>query len=132
MRERLIIVGGLALFLLLFAYPVLRAAVYHTQTSAPQLRLTSQGSTCVAPTDYMRTSHMRLLSQWRTDVVRHGDRRFVAFNGKVYDKSLTRTCLGCHNKQQFCDRCHAYSGVSGPHCWSCHNDPQAATAKVMP
>ena len=48
---------------------------------------------------------------------------YVAFNGKVYEKSLTGTCLGCHNKAEFCDRCHAYSGVSSPYCWNCHSEP---------
>ena len=29
------------------------------------------------------------------------------------------------NKAGFCDRCHDYSGVSGPYCWNCHSDPQS-------
>jgi hypothetical protein len=85
---------------------------------------------CVAPAGTMRAAHMKMLIQWREDVVRHGDRRFVAFNGKVYEKSLTGTCLGCHNKQQFCDRCHAYSGVSTPSCWNCHSDPQTVARSI--
>jgi RNase P subunit RPR2 len=79
----------------------------------------------------MRAAHMKMLIQWREDVVRRGDRRFVAFNGKVYEKSLTRTCLGCHNKAGFCDRCHAYSGVSGPYCWNCHSDPQTVALSTV-
>lgn len=131
MRERLLIFFGCGLFVVLFTYPLWRALAAGVRPTGPQLQQ-ARGGQCIAPADQMRASHMKMLMQWREDVVRRGDRRFVAFNGKVYDKSLTRTCLGCHNKEQSCDRCHAYSGVSGPYCWNCHNDPHTAAAKVMP
>jgi len=87
---------------------------------------------CVAPAATMRSQHMQMLVSWREDVVRRNDRRYIAVDGKVYDKSLTRTCLGCHNKEQFCDRCHAYAGVSGPDCWNCHHAPQTKIARSLP
>ena len=73
----------------------------------------------MAPASYMRGSHMQLLIEWRDEAVREGERTLRAFNGKTYDMSLTRTCLTqCHtNRNEFCDRCHDYAGVSDPYCW---------------
>jgi hypothetical protein len=73
---------------------------------------------------------MRLLIQWREGVVRDGVRRVHAFNGKDYDASLTKTCLGqCHtDREAFCDRCHNYSGVSTINCWDCHKQSQRLIA----
>jgi hypothetical protein len=133
MRERLWIIAGLMLFVGAIATPFWHAAAgTGNLKAAPNLVLPANQKQCVAPVEYMRASHMQLLIEWRQDVVRRGDRRFVAFNGKVHEKSLTKTCLGCHSKEQFCDRCHAYAGVSGPDCWSCHNQPEAAVARSVP
>jgi hypothetical protein len=78
---------------------------------------------CIEDTEFMRTDHMKLLVNWRDQAVRQGNRRYVAKNGKVYEISLTGTCLQCHsNKEEFCDRCHNYVGAK-PNCWSCHNIP---------
>ncbi len=131
MRDRLWIFAGLAVFVAAFTAPFWHA---HAWASArqPDLVLPANQKECVAPASTMRAAHMRMLLNWREDVVRRGDRRYVAFDGKVYEKSLTRTCLGCHSKTGFCDRCHEYSGVSGPYCWNCHSDPQAATARGRP
>jgi hypothetical protein len=129
MRDRLLISVGLALFAALVATPFwYRDSAVKDLSKVPNLQLPVNEKECVAPTEFMRTSHMKLLVDWREDVVRRGERKYVAFNGKVYDKSLTRTCMGCHNKQEFCDRCHTYAGVSGPYCWNCHSEPQSAIA----
>ncbi len=138
MRDRIWIVAGLAVFVALITAPFWRARRgVGNLTKLPILTLPANQTQCVAPVSYMRAAHMKLLMDWRFQVVREGERRYVAFNGKVYQKSLTQTCLGCHNKEQFCDRCHAYVGVSGPYCWNCHNQPQAraaaaSTAAVQP
>ena len=79
---------------------------------------------CLEPTAYMKANHMELLDSWRNEVVREGNRVYVASDGKKYEMSLSHTCMNCHsNKDQFCDRCHNYEGVS-PTCWSCHVAPQ--------
>ena len=58
------------------------------------------------------------------DVVRRGDRVHVTPDGRRYEKSLTHTCLGCHqSKANSCDRCHDYLDVK-PYCWECHVDPK--------
>jgi hypothetical protein len=129
MRDRVWIFAGLAVFVALlttpFWYPLCRA---RAASQPPSLVLPANRKDCVAPVAVMRAEHMKMLVDWREDVVRRNDRSFVAYDGKVYTKSLTRTCLGCHSKQQFCDRCHTYSGVTGPYCWDCHNDPRTAEA----
>ena len=132
MRERLLIFGGLTLFLVLFTYPMWHAVMAGTQARAPQLQLPANARECVAPIPYMRAAHMQLLIQWRENAIRNGVRQIHAFNGKPYDASLTRTCLGqCHSRGEFCDRCHRYSGVSTPSCWQCHNEVRLVAGRVQ-
>jgi hypothetical protein len=129
MRERSLIFGGLAIFLALFTYPLWHAAAVGTEAKAPQLQLPRNERECVAPVPYMRAEHMQLLIEWRENAVRGGVRQVFATNGKRYDASLTRTCLGqCHSRSEFCDRCHTYAGVSAPSCWQCHNESKLLTA----
>ncbi len=91
-----------------------------------------KGKECVEPAGWMRANHMQLLDEWRDDVVRDSNRTYTSnYKPKndlkgvtTYDKSLTRTCLKCHdNKTKFCDRCHTYAGVK-PYCWTCHVVPK--------
>ncbi len=83
---------------------------------------------CVLPREEMRTGHMQLLNEWRTDVVRNGKRLYVASDGKPYEMSLQNDCMRCHsNKSQFCDTCHTYAGLNTsttPYCWTCHVAPK--------
>jgi len=124
MRDRPLILVGLLGFVWLFTLPLWHAYARKYSPTAPDVKLPANEKQCVAPTAYMRDSHMQLLITWREDVVRNNRRQFTAWNGKVYDMSLTKTCLAqCHtNKVEFCDRCHSYAGVSGPYCWDCHID----------
>jgi predicted heme/steroid binding protein len=124
-RDRPFIVGGLVVFLVFVTTPVWRGlATAKATLAAPQIKFPAHEKQCVAPVSYMRASHMQLLDEWRDSVVRTGQRRYVAYNGKVYEKSLTQTCLSaCHgSRQEFCDRCHNYSLVSALNCWNCHSD----------
>jgi len=82
---------------------------------------------CVMPVEFMRTSHMNLLKDWRETVVRTGDRSYSSPDGRTFRRSLTNTCLDCHsNKSAFCDSCHNYMGVN-PNCWDCHVTPPEET-----
>lgn len=79
---------------------------------------------CLEPAPHMRANHMKLLAAWRDQAVRESNRSWQASDGKVYDISLTGTCLSCHsNKSKFCDRCHDYAGAK-PNCWNCHIIPE--------
>ena len=82
---------------------------------------------CVAPTAYMRTSHMVLLNQWRDDILREdGARTGKTANGTEYVRSLQNGCMKCHSdKKKFCDACHNYTSVK-PYCWDCHLQPKEA------
>jgi hypothetical protein len=122
------IIVGLAIFLAIVTSPIW----YHSLTGAdpgpPELRIVSESRDCVAPTPYMRALHMDLLNQWRDDSVRSEDAAYVGLGGKIYQKSLSGTCMSCHsNKDEFCDRCHEYVGVK-PYCWDCHLEPPQAPA----
>ncbi len=126
MRDRGIILGGLLVFLGVLTFPVWYNLAAGTTSKAPDLKLPTQEKNCVAPVEYMRTSHMDLLMDWREQVVRHNIRTFKAFDGKMYTMGLSQTCLKCHtSKADFCDRCHDYAGVK-PTCWDCHVDPNPA------
>lgn len=115
------VIAGLVAFLAIATSPILYQWAKDTPPEPPKLNISPDHRTCVAPTEYMRSLHMDLLNDWRNEAVRDGDRTYVAFDGKLYEKSLAVTCLGeCHsNKQEFCDRCHEYVGAE-PYCWNCH------------
>jgi uncharacterized membrane protein len=85
---------------------------------------------CIMPKAEMRTGHMQVLNDWRTEVVRNNQRIYVAADGKQYNMSLQNECMKCHsNKTQFCDQCHVYAGLqlgSVPYCWTCHIAPKEA------
>lgn len=119
-----IIIGILVLIVL-----VSIAFWYNTdqQTQNPEISLDTpeiralEVKECIEDTEYMRTKHMQLLKEWRTSVVRDGDRIYVATDGQEYEKCIQQTCLHCHsNREQFCDACHEFSGIE-PNCWDCHD-----------
>ncbi len=126
MRDKGLIFTGLVLFLVLITFPVWYDLAAGTTSKGPDPKLPTAEKDCVAPLEYMRTSHMDLLLSWRDQVVRQDRLTYKAFDGKTYDMRLTGTCLKCHtNKEEFCDRCHTYVGVA-PYCWECHIDPALA------
>jgi hypothetical protein len=132
MSDRPLILGGLAAFLAVVALPFWYNAAAKA-SGRLELQRPAAARQCVADAGWMRRSHMQMLNAWRTGRVREGIRTQAGAGGQVYDISLTGTCLNqCHGpKTEFCDRCHAYLGLSGPHCWDCHNAP-AATPRSTP
>jgi hypothetical protein len=79
---------------------------------------------CVEAASYMKTDHMKILDEWRHEVVRNDERYYKSSTGKVHYKGLQTTCMECHsNKTKFCDQCHDYVGVD-PYCWECHIEPK--------
>ncbi len=122
------IIAGLLIFLALVTFPFWyergrTATPPALSLDTPEIRKLAVKE-CVAPTPYMRASHMDLLHSWRDAVVRNEDRVYVNGEGKKYNMSLSQTCLGCHsNKEKFCDTCHNYQGVK-PNCWDCHVVPK--------
>ncbi|RPJ22882.1 MAG: hypothetical protein EHM35_17820 [Planctomycetaceae bacterium] len=129
MRDRVFISIGLLLFLVLVTFPMWQGIAAKSSTRGPDIKAAAGQKSCVAPTSYMRVAHMDLLMDWRDGKVREQQRRYTAFDGKVYDVNLTSTCLTqCHgSKDDFCDRCHVYAGVPAPDCWGCHTSPPAAS-----
>ena len=127
MKDRGKIIAGTLLFLGLLSFPIWHNLASGKTSYRPDLVVKTRNvpgkDKCVMPVEYMRTSHMKLLNEWRTAVVRSGDRIFTAADGRQFQRSLTGTCLDCHsNKSSFCDRCHDYAGVK-PSCWDCHVVP---------
>jgi hypothetical protein len=125
MRDRSLIYIGLFLFLGVITLPFTYNLAAGTATRAPELTLPENEKQCVAPVEYMRSSHMQLLLNWREDMVRRNVRVYTTSDGRSYNVALTGTCLSqCHeSKAGFCDRCHSFVGVQGPYCMDCHIDP---------
>jgi hypothetical protein len=123
MKDKKKILAGLVVFIAVITFPFWfnlgKAA------PAPELVLTAKAKaakSCVMSTEFMKANHMQLLDVWRHNVVRNSERMFVSPDGKLYNMSLSNTCLDCHsNKAEFCDRCHNYASVR-PYCWDCHID----------
>jgi len=123
---------GLIIFLGLATFPIwfnhgTAAPPPEPKLDTPVIQAMAQKQ-CVLPREEMRTGHMQILNDWRTNVVRNGKRMYVAADGKTYEMSLQNECIRCHsNKTQFCDQCHTYAGLnlnSTPYCWTCHIAPK--------
>lgn len=131
------IIIGVLVFIVFFSSPMWWNFVSGGEKLDPDPKLPTKYDECVKDAHYMKTSHMDLLNKWRDDVVREHDRYFknedgtyFEFDGKKAEKSLTMTCLGCHDsKADFCDQCHNYLAVT-PYCWECHVTPEES--EVIP
>jgi hypothetical protein len=125
MRDRSLIYIGLFLFLGVITLPFTYNLAAGKTAQPPELKLPEHEKQCVAPAEYMKSSHMQLLLTWREDRVRKNIRVYTTTDGRSYEIGLTGTCLEkCHtSKADFCDRCHTYMGVQGPYCMDCHIDP---------
>lgn len=126
------IIPGLIIFIGLATFPLWynmgkAAPAPEPKIDTPVIQQMAQKQ-CILPKAEMRTGHMQLLNDWRTEVVRNGNRVYVAFDGKKYNMSLQNECMKCHsNKTEFCDKCHTYAGLkadSTPYCWTCHVAPK--------
>lgn len=123
MNDKGKIVTGLMIFIAIMTFPFW----YNMGKAAPipQPKLTKKAKAakvCVAPAEYMRSEHMQLLDTWRDTVVRDARRIYVGENNKMFNMSLSNTCIDCHsNKAEFCDKCHDYASAR-PYCWDCHID----------
>jgi hypothetical protein len=125
MRDRSLIYLGLLVFLAVITLPFTLNLAAGSGTM-PELEYPDNETQCVESKDFMRSSHMKLLIEWRESMVRENVRAYTNSEDRTYDISLTNTCLAqCHtSKADFCDRCHDYSGVGEPYCWDCHIDPE--------
>lgn len=115
------------LFLLVVAailtFPFWYSYSEHADFAAEPIVKPASGE-CIESADVMRRTHMKILYQWRDEVVRGNSatkRDYVNSKGIHYNKSLTGTCLSCHtSKEEFCDRCHKRVSIQ-TNCFQCHN-----------
>jgi len=125
------VIIGIIIFLALLSFPLFYNMGKAAKAPEPEIntpaiqRLPETERVCVEPKSYMKDNHMKLLNEWRDQVVREGKRDYVGFNNKKYTISLQNTCMECHsNYDNFCNKCHTYSGIT-PYCWTCHlNKPE--------
>ena len=76
-------------------------------------------SPCVDSPEVMRRNHMLLLYDWREQALRQGTRASHSEDGSQ-DLRL-QICLNCHDRETFCEACHAMHNVR-PNCWNCHGE----------
>lgn len=119
MHKKSTIITLLVVFVALATYPFWSQVGGDFDGINPELP--ANYTECVESREYMRSNHMKLLHEWRDEVVREGKRTYVNSQGKEFNKSLTNTCMKCHNnKERFCDTCHKAAGVDN-YCWDCHH-----------
>ena len=121
------IIIGLIVFLAVVTFPFWSS--FGSATEFPEVSFDTPAINamtdpqCVEDTEYMRANHMKVLADWKVEVVRNGNRVYVANDGQEYLASLQNTCFECHsNYEDFCLKCHEYSNVR-PTCWDCHVEP---------
>ncbi len=115
MYDKSKVIPGLVIFVGILAFPFL----YNQVNPSSEPVLAKQEGKCVREKDVMKREHMKILNEWREEVVREGKREPIIINGIRYEKSLQNACLKCHKKESFCDKCHSYTDVK-PYCWNCH------------
>lgn len=127
-KPRNIIIGVIA-FLALITFPIWSSffttgEAVGAEVSLDTPMINAMGNPkCIEDTEWMRANHMKLLADWKVEVVRNGNRVYVAEDGQEYLASLQNTCFECHsNYDEFCLKCHEYNNVS-PTCWTCHVEP---------
>ena len=124
MYDKGIIIPGLIVFVGLVTFPLW----YGLSTTAgplPNPEKPTNAKECVESVEFMRSSHMVLLNEWRDNIVRSGGtRKGTTADGTEYVRSLQKGCMNCHtSKKKFCDECHTYAAVK-PYCWDCHIQPK--------
>jgi hypothetical protein len=118
------IIPGLLIFLAILSYPLWHNAASGKTGYVPKPKAPRDHKECIEPKAYIRVNHKALLEDWRISFVRDGVSKYEASNHKTYNISLSRTCMNCHkDKEEFCDQCHNYAGVTSK-CWDCHIYPK--------
>lgn len=122
MYDSKLVITGLAIFVILMTFPL-----WYNGGNAgdlPKVEKPANYKECVKDVQYMRTSHMVLLDDWRDEALREGKREKVKVGDIEVEKSLMNGCMMCHtDKAKFCDQCHQYAAVK-PYCWDCHFVPK--------
>lgn len=123
MYDKKLIIPIIVIFTVLMTFPIWFNR--GNAGDAPQPKIKKGLKECVRDTQFMRTSHMQLLNDWRDNVVREKGARFgKTKQGTSFERSLQKGCMKCHdNKKKFCDTCHEYTAVK-PYCWDCHIEPK--------
>ena len=122
MYDAKLIIPGLIVFVALMTFPIWKNM--GNAGPAPKPEKPVGVTKCVESAQFMRTSHMKVLDDWRDQVLREGNRTPVEVEGVKYDRSLMNGCMKCHaEKKKFCDECHTYTSVK-PYCWDCHYVPK--------
>jgi predicted CXXCH cytochrome family protein len=90
------------------------------RTPRPVVEKATAGTSCVAPPEVMRRSHMDFLKHQRDDTV-HGGIRGAKFSLKGCIECHASTQTGSVNQAEtnFCVSCHSYAAVKID-CFGCH------------
>ncbi len=123
------IIPGLIIFVALMLFAVFNNA--GKKLEAPKPEKPKDHKECVLPLAEINKTHMKLLNDWRDEVIREGNREQIKVEGKMYERSLQKGCMLCHtSKKKFCDVCHEFASVY-PYCWDCHIAPQEPQEEMV-
>jgi hypothetical protein len=128
------IIAGLVIFLGLLTFPFYSNIGRSVEKANPSLDTPlinkMKVKQCVRPAEEMKKEHMKILDEWRDEVVREGKRSKIKVGDIEVEKGLQIGCLQCHsNRMQFCDECHKFAGVK-PYCWDCHFQMQREEGRI--
>lgn len=91
-----------------------------------------KGDKCVAPTDDMRRNHMKYLKHHRDETMHQGIRtKQFSLKGCVECHASPKNNSVVGTNENFCQGCHAYTGVKLD-CFECHATKPKATAAFHP
>ena len=96
MQDKGKIITGIVIFLGLMTFPFWLNLGKTVNPPVAQAVQQLGEKECIEDVEYMRENHMKLLNDWRTEVVRNGNRIYVASDGQKYEMSLQNTCMECH------------------------------------
>jgi len=129
-RRRLAVVIPIVIIIIPFVYSVGAWALSLAGSDEPFLEMPdAQFEECVRDTEYMRFSHMTLLLNSRTEVIRLGNRGDIGLSRLKPEAAITRVsggdesrayCSDCHtSRERFCNQCHNSVNLYLD-CFSCH------------
>ena len=125
MRDRLLILAGLAVLVGLLTWPSWRGLSAREVASAPTPAVRAGLTHCIRDTEWMRRHHMQLLMHTRDAVVYDGIRDPDETLPGCMNCHLTRLADGSYptvsSPQFVCNSCHLYAGVETD-CFSCHSN----------
>ena len=128
---KLLRLAGLA-FAAIASLAVLPASTFAAgRTPLPAIEIAQPDTKCVAPAEEMRKNHMVMLKHQRDRTHREGIRGEPASLNDCVTCHASKKTGSVHQEGEFCQSCHAYTGVKLD-CFQCHQPRANFKAASVP